>query len=79
MIERGARTVSTDPAAQARWVEHVNETARKTLFLRANSWYLGANVPGKPRVFLPYAGGLDRYRKVCEDIALGKYAEFRFA
>ena len=44
------------------WVEHVNEVADTTLYQRANSWYIGANIPGKPRVFMPYVGGVGNYR-----------------
>ena len=44
--------------AEAEWVDHVNDVASKTLYLLADSWYLGANIPGKPRVFMPYAGGV---------------------
>ena len=48
--------------AEAGWVQHVNDCADITLYPTANSWYMGANVPGKPRVFLPYIGGVDGYR-----------------
>ena len=51
--------------AEAGWVQHVNDFGDITLYPKANSWYMGANVPGKPRVFLPYVGGVDRYRQVC--------------
>ena len=49
-------------------MQHVNDYADITLFPRANSWYMGANVPGKPRVFLPYIGGVDRYRRACDEV-----------
>ena len=42
----------------------------------ASSWYLGANVPGKPRVFLPYAGGMARYRTICDEVAAKGYEGF---
>ncbi|GAA4142119.1 NAD(P)/FAD-dependent oxidoreductase [Actinomadura keratinilytica] len=58
------------------WVEHVNEVAAQTLYPRGNSWYLGANVPGKPRVFMPYAGGVGRYRRICADVAARDYDGF---
>jgi len=52
--------------AVARWVDHVDEAANATLLPRAKRpWNLGANVPGKPRVFMPYAGGMARYRETC--------------
>lgn len=54
--------------AQDQWVEHVNEVADSTLYPRANSWYVGANIPGKPRVFMPYVAGLDKYRQICDDV-----------
>ena len=51
--------IEPTPTAEAGWVQHVNDCADITLFPTANSWYMGANVPGKPRVFLPYVGGVD--------------------
>ena len=53
------RRSSRPPTAEAGWVQHVNDCGDITLFPTANSWYMGANVPGKPRVFLPYVGGVD--------------------
>ena len=50
-----------------------------SLYPRANSWYMGANVPGKPRVLLPYVGGADRYRAFCERIVAAGYAGFATA
>jgi cation diffusion facilitator CzcD-associated flavoprotein CzcO len=65
------------PEAQERWAEHVREAADATLLPRAaSSWYLGANVPGKPRVFLPYAGGFARYRRICDAEAEAGYPGF---
>jgi cation diffusion facilitator CzcD-associated flavoprotein CzcO len=65
------------PEAQVRWAEHVREAADATLLPRAaSSWYLGANVPGKPRVFLPYAGGFARYRAMCDAEAAAGYPGF---
>ena len=46
------------------------------MFMLANSWYLGANIPGKPRVFMPYAGGVGTYRKMCDEIASNGYEGF---
>ncbi len=67
-----------EPTAQAvdGWVQHVNDFAGITLMPQANSWYMGANVPGKPRVFLPYPGGVDRYRNVCEEVVSHSYLGF---
>jgi cyclohexanone monooxygenase len=58
------------------WVAHVNELGDATLYPRARSWYTGANVPGKPRVFMPYVGGVNAYRRVCDDVAARGYAGF---
>ena len=74
--ERGIETAEADLDAEDAWVSHVNEVAETTLFMLANSWYLGANIPGKPRVFMPYAGGLGTYREKCEEIAENGYEGF---
>ena len=58
------------------WVEHNIAVGNETLYPRANSWYVGANIPGKPRVFTPYVGGFDRYRRVCDEIAADGYRTF---
>ncbi len=77
MRERGLQRIEAKPDAADRWVEHVNEAADATLLPQASSsWYLGANVPGKPRVFMPYAGGMARYRGICEDVAAKGYEGF---
>ncbi|GAA2853030.1 NAD(P)/FAD-dependent oxidoreductase [Streptosporangium fragile] len=65
------------PEKEDAWVEHVNEVANATLYPIANSWYLGANVPGKPRVFMPYVGGVGRYRQICDEVAANGYEGFR--
>jgi cyclohexanone monooxygenase len=65
-----------DVAAQTEWVAHVNEVAAATLMMKAASWYLGANVPGKPRVFMPYVGGVGRYREICDEVADDDYRGF---
>jgi cation diffusion facilitator CzcD-associated flavoprotein CzcO/acetyl esterase/lipase len=62
--------------AEAAWVAHGNEFAGLTLMPLANSWYMGANVPGKPRVFLPYVGGVDRYRAACDEVVERGYLGF---
>ena len=76
MQARGLDRIEADTAAQDAWVAHVNEAADRTLFPRANSWYVGANVPGKARVFMPYAGGVVPYRRKCDDVAAQGYAGF---
>jgi len=62
--------------AENAWVAHVNEVGHQTLFPLANSWYMGANIPGKPRVFMPYIGGVGPYRQKCDEIAAGRYEGF---
>ncbi|MFT4562079.1 MAG: cation diffusion facilitator CzcD-associated flavoprotein CzcO [Gammaproteobacteria bacterium] len=63
--------------AEQQWVEHVNDVANMTLFPQANSWYMGANVPGKPRLFMPYIGGCDVYRDKCDEVAGNGYEGFQ--
>ena len=69
---------STEPGfeAQEQWVAHVNDTAARTLMMKAASWYLGANVPGKPRVFMPYLGGVGNYRRICDEVTAADYRGF---
>lgn len=71
-------TVEPTRAAQDEWVAHNNEVAHTTLYPRAASWYMGANIPGKPRIFLPYIGGVGDYRDKCNEIAANGYAGFEF-
>lgn len=78
MREQGYDVMEPTVDAEDDWVDHVQETANKTLFPRANSWYMGANMPGKPRLFMPYIGGVGVYRKICEDIVAEGYKGFRF-
>jgi cyclohexanone monooxygenase len=79
MNEHGAEAVEVTPEAEQRWVEHVNELALATLHPRAKSWYMGANIPGKPRVFLPFVGGVGTFRKICDDVAANGYEGFAFS
>jgi len=62
--------------AAAKWTEHLGEVAEQTLFVRANSWYLGANIAGKKRVFMPYMGGFGNYRRRCDEEAAQSYPGF---
>ena len=78
MRRAGLETIEPTGTAEAGWVQHVNDCADITLFPQANSWYMGANVPGKPRVFLPYVGGVDRYRRACDEVVEQGYLGFRF-
>jgi cation diffusion facilitator CzcD-associated flavoprotein CzcO len=71
--ERGLDRVEATAAAEQAWVDHVSELADATLYPLANSWYLGANIPGKPRVFMPYVGGVGTYRRECDEVAAAGY------
>jgi cyclohexanone monooxygenase len=75
---RGAATIEAAPDAATRWTGHVQDVANETLYPTADSWYMGANIPGKPRVFLPYIGGLDVYRAKCDEIAAAGYPGYVF-
>ena len=76
---RGLDTIEATREAEDNWVHHVNEVADRTLYPAANSWYMGANIPGKPRVFMPYIGGVGAYRETCDGIAARGYEGFRLA
>lgn len=74
--ERGLSRSEASAEAEDGWVAQVNAIAEMTLFNTANSWYLGANVPGKPRIFMPYAGGFGAYRETCDAVAAEDYRGF---
>ena len=74
--QRGVTTIEADKPAEDAWVVHVNEVAHTTLYPSAASWYMGANIPGKPRVFMPYIGGVGSYRQRCDDVAANDYQGF---
>lgn len=79
-LERaGAKAIVPTRAAEDAWVERVNDEADRTLFPQADSWYLGANVPGKPRVFMPFVGGLARYRAICDQVTADGYPGFEIS
>ena len=75
----GLQTIDATPQAEAAWVAHVNAVATQTLFLSCNSWYLGANIPGKPRMFMPLAGGFPAYVERCTTVARQGYEGFALA
>ncbi|WP_304164885.1 NAD(P)/FAD-dependent oxidoreductase [Phenylobacterium aquaticum] len=77
MTLNGLATIEPTADSQNAWVDHVNEAANHTLYPVANSWYLGANVPGKPRVFMPYIGGVGAYRTLCDAVAANGYMGFK--
>jgi len=76
MRDNGLVTMEADKAAEDNWVDHVNEVAHTTLYPQANSWYMGANIPGKPRIFMPYIGGVGVYRQKCDEVAAKGYEGF---
>ena len=72
----GLELIEADPDAEKAWGEHVTELAKPTMFMHANSWYLGANIPGKPRVFMPYCGGMGTYRQHCDEVVANGFEGF---
>ena len=79
MRKGGFDHIEASSQAERDWVEHVNKVADSTLYPLANSWYMGANIPGKPRVFMPYVGGFDRYKRQCDAIAAKGYEGFKLS
>jgi cation diffusion facilitator CzcD-associated flavoprotein CzcO len=77
--EHDLRTIEATPEAEESWVEHNAEVGNSTLFPTANSWYMGSNVEGKPRVFMPYIGGVGPYRERCDEVAAKDYEGFVLA
>jgi cyclohexanone monooxygenase len=77
MRENGLTRIEADHGWQDKWVAHVNKVADGTLFPQANSWYIGANIPGKPRVFMPYVGA--NYRGKVRDAVREGYKGFALA
>jgi cyclohexanone monooxygenase len=75
--QNGLASIDATDEAEDSWVDHVNQVADRTLFPMAASWYTGANVPGKPRVFMPYIGGLPQYTRVCDSVAADNYRGFK--
>ena len=76
MRDRGLDAMEARTDAEDKWVAHVNEVARTTLYPQANSWCMGANIPGKPQIFMPYIGGVGAYRQICNEIAANGYEGF---
>jgi hypothetical protein len=77
MRAKGLKRIEAESDSAEKWVEHVNAAADATLLpMASSSWYLGANVPGKPRVFMPYAGGFARYTSICNEVAQDGYRGF---
>jgi cation diffusion facilitator CzcD-associated flavoprotein CzcO len=78
MRDQGVTRVEPDADAQEEWVAHVNEVADLSMRATCSSWYLGSNVEGKPRVFMPYIGGFPAYVRKCDEVAQAGYAGFSF-
>ncbi|WP_221793956.1 flavin-containing monooxygenase [Aquisediminimonas sediminicola] len=78
MEQQGIASVATTVEEQEKWMGHVADLAEGTLFTRADSWYIGANVPGKPRVFMPYLGGVKTFAETCAAIRDAGYPNFNF-
>ena len=76
MRDRSFASMEAQQDAEDKWVAHVNEVAHTTLYPQANSWYMGANIPGKPQIFMPYIGGVGVYRQICNDVAAKGYEGF---
>ena len=73
---RHHRRIEVEPEAEESWVTHVREVADSTLYPLANSWYMGANIPGKPLIFMPYVGGVQLYKKKCDEVVANGYEGF---
>jgi cyclohexanone monooxygenase len=76
MRDRGLEVMEASKEAEDKWVTHVNQVAHSTLYPQANSWYMGANIPGKPQIFMPYIGGVGAYRQICNNVAAKGYKGF---
>jgi cyclohexanone monooxygenase len=76
---RQMRRIEASRIAEMAWVQHNNEVANSTLYPLANSWYMGANIPGKPRVFMPYVGGVQNYVAKCNEIVAKGYEGFEMS
>ena len=77
--ERGDTVVECTEEAEQAWTDHVREVGDYTLYPQANSWYMGSNVPGKPRVFMAYIGGVGAYRQHCDQLVADGYPGFVFS
>jgi cyclohexanone monooxygenase len=78
MLEQGYERVDTTEQWEENWAREVEAAADATLYKKADSWYLGANIPGKPRVFMVYVGGFDNYTRRCTEVVDNGYQGFSF-
>src|SRR5690606_36953073 len=79
MRDRGFGRVDVDPASQAGWSQTVKDIIKGTVFTSADSWYVGTNVPGKPKGILAYAGGIVNHMKACDAVADKEFTGFVFS
>ena len=75
----GHSEIEAELTAEKYWANHVEEIAGNTLRYTCNSWYVGANIPGKKRIFMPYAGGIPPYREYCDEVAKNGYDGFKIS
>ena len=75
----GFDVIEPTEIAEAGWTQHVNDCADITLYPAADSWYMGANVRGKPRLFVAYCAGVDFYRAGCDEVVARDYLGFRMS
>ena len=80
MLQHARKTevveIEASQAAEDAWTKHVSDVAMKSLFARADTQYVGSNIPGKPRVYLAYLGGVGVYRKTCDTVRDNGYEGF---
>ncbi|QLL08009.1 flavin-containing monooxygenase [Mycobacterium vicinigordonae] len=79
LSDHGFDRIEPTPLAEAGWMQHSDDASSITLFPQGNSWYVGANVPGKPRTFMAYAAGVDFYRVACDEVVARDYLGFRLS
>ncbi len=77
-VKSNKKTMDATAQSEAGWTKHVADLTDITLFPGTDSWYMGANIPGKPREALNYAGGIPRYVRECKEVAEKGYAGFAF-
>jgi cation diffusion facilitator CzcD-associated flavoprotein CzcO len=75
--QHGITAIEPTEEAEKEWVRYTAELVDGTLYMKANSWWLGANIPGKPRVFMAFVGGLNKFRKRCAEVAAAGYEGFQ--
>jgi hypothetical protein len=79
MRKAGLNRIKAQAQAQDEWEQHVDDVSHRSLIPFTNSWYIGANIPGKPRMFMPYMGGVGVYRRKCDGISSAGYTGFSFS